>query len=82
LCRTGVPDLLIEFERLAGNVPAHVQEYPTVSIGLPEKSRFTQVSGSMDLYAVTPQDGGAHLAGSLAAVDQKNCLVTEVRTKI
>ncbi len=62
--------------RVPANPPSTVfpiQEYPTVGIGFPEKSRSTEVSGSMDLYAVSPQDGGAHLTGSLAAVDQENC---------
>jgi len=36
----------------------------------------------MDLYAVSPEDGGAHLTGSLAAVDQDNCLATGIRTTI
>jgi hypothetical protein len=75
-------DLLVEFECLAGKVPAHVREYPTVGIGFPEKSRSTEVSRSMDLYAVSPQDGGAHLTGSLAAVDQENCVATGIRTTI
>ena len=61
---------------------AHVQEYPTVGIGFLEKSRSTEVSDSMDLYAVSLQDGGAHLTGSLAAVDQENCLATGIRTTI
>ncbi len=46
---------------------------------LPEKSRGGDLFSFMHLDAVSSQDGGAHLAGSLAAVDEENFFVGRSR---
>ena len=46
---------------------------------LPEKSRSGDLFSFMHLDSVTSQDGGARLAGCLAAVDEENFFVGKNR---
>ena len=43
------------------------------------KPRPGKVRGFMHFYSATPQEGSAHLAGGLAAVDEQNFLVSKNR---
>jgi len=65
-------DLLVELECLRGGASANVEHHEIVYVGLPQKSRGGDVFSFMHFYAVTSQDGGAPLAGCLAAVDEEN----------
>ena len=67
-------DLLVEFERLPRGVSPNIEHYEVIDIGLPKKSRCGDLFGSMHFDSMTPQYGSAHLAGSLAAIDEKNFL--------
>ena len=53
--------------------------YEVIDIGLPKKSRCGDLSGSMHFDSMTPQNGSAHLTGSLAAIDEENFLASKNR---
>jgi len=64
--------LAVEFQRLVRRVSANVEHDEIVDIGLPEKSRGGDLFRFMRLDSATSQDGSAHLARSLAAVNEEN----------
>ena len=72
-------DLLVEFERLPRGVSPNIEHYEVIDIGLPKKSRCGDLFGSMHFDSMTPQDGSAHLAGSLAAINEENFLASKNR---
>jgi hypothetical protein len=74
------PNLLGEFERFRREVSASVEHDEIVDIESPQKSCGGNLFSFMHLDCVTSQDGGAHLASCLAAVDQKNFFARESRT--
>jgi hypothetical protein len=53
---------------------AHIEQYQVIQLGLPQKSRCLEALRLMYLDAVTAQDGSAHLARTLIAVDEENRL--------
>jgi hypothetical protein len=78
LTRTAVFHLTVEFECLFRRVSTNVEHYEVVDMRLPEKSRARDLFGEVNLDSVTAQDGSAYLAGSLAAVDEKNFLFRDL----
>ena len=72
-------DLLVEFERLPRGVSPNIEHYEVIDIGLPKKSRCGDLFGSMHFDSMTPQNGSAHLAGSLAAINEENFLASKNR---
>jgi hypothetical protein len=56
---------------------ARIQQYQVIGIGLPQTSRRLQVVGSINFYAVTPQDCSTHVARGLVRIDEENFLVIE-----
>ena len=73
-------DLLVEFERFRRGVSANVEHHEIVDMGLPQKACCGEFLGLMHLNCVSSQDGSAHLAGCLAAVDEENFPVSKRRT--
>src|ERR1700730_6932376 len=73
------PNLLVEFERFRRGVSAKVKHQEIVETGLPEKSRSRDLFSFMHLDSLTPEDRSAHLARSLAAVDEENFFVGKNR---
>lgn len=78
LPRTSVFDLLAPVKRFSCVVSANVEQYEIVHEGLPEESRPVEVLHRMHLNPMTSEDASAHLARSLAAVDQKNSPVRKI----
>ena len=74
------PNLLVEFERFRRGVSANVEHREIVYVGLPQKSRGGDVFSFMHFDVVTSQDGGARLAGCLAAVDEENPFAMKIGT--
>ena len=72
-------DLLVEFERLPRGVSPNIEHYEVIDIGLPKKSRCGDLFGSMHFDSMTPQNGSAHLTGSLAAINEENFLASKNR---
>jgi len=72
------PDLLVEFPRLFRGISPNVEHHEIVYIGLPEKSRCREFVGFIHLNCATAQHGSAHLARSLAAVDEEDSLATKI----
>ncbi len=79
LMGTPVYYLTVEFQRFGREVSANVEHDEIVDMGLPEKSCGGDLFSFMHLDCVTSQDGSAHLARSLAAVDEENFFVSENR---
>ena len=75
LAWVGCPNLLVEFERFLAGVPANVEHDEIVDLRLPQKARGRDLFGFVHLDCVTSQDGGAHLARCLKAVDEENSFV-------
>jgi len=79
LMGTPVHYLPVEFERFRRGVSANVEHEEIVDMGSPQKSRCGDLFSFMHLNCVSSQDGGAHLASCLAAVDEENFLVGKSR---
>ena len=79
LMGTPVHYVTVEFQRFRREVSANVEHDEIVDMGLPEKSCGGDLFSFMHLDCVTSQDGSAHLARSLAAVDEENFFVSENR---
>jgi hypothetical protein len=74
LIRTRASNLLVEFERFPGQVSAHVEQYPVIQIGTPEKSGTAEIFGRVYLDAMILQNPDPNVAGRLVAVNEKNGL--------
>jgi hypothetical protein len=79
LLGTSVLDLLVEFERLSRGVSPNVEHYKVIDLGLPKKSRCGELVDGMHFDSMAPQDRSAHVACSLAAIDEENFLAIENR---
>jgi len=79
LLGTPVHYLTVEFQRFRRGVSANVEHEEIVDMGSPQKSRCGDLFSFMHLNCVSSQDGGAHLASCLAAVDEENFLVGKSR---
>src|SRR5882724_4938876 len=77
----GTPEhyLTVEFQCFRREVSANVEHEEIVDMGSPQKSRCGDLFSFMHLDSVSSQDGSAHLAGCLAAVDEQNFLVGKSR---
>jgi len=71
--------LTVEFQRFRRGISANVEHEEIVDMGSPQKSRCGDLFSFMHLNCVSSQDGGAHLASCLAAVDEENFLVGKSR---
>ena len=77
LMGTAVFYLAVEFQRFLRGIPTNVEHDEVVDIGLPEGARSGDLFSVVYLDSVASQDGSAHLARGLAAVDKQNCFVGE-----